>query len=190
MKRLAPVLIAAAIACSTVAGERQPEKLVASLQLGPGATVADLGTGSGFLLPRLAEAVGPEGRVLAQDISASALGKARKRAERRQLANVEFILGTEKDPKLPENGVDLVVTVNAYHHLDYPVEMLAGIRKGLRDGGRLAIVDYYKKGVFFSFHIRLDKDDVIKEVEANGFRLVSVGEHIPDSQYLAIFEKR
>lgn len=216
MKRLAVALILASLAGPQAAGDacgaygfqqgrreaerarpragrnqrRQPSKLVRSLELAPGATVADLGTGAGFLLPHLAEAVGPEGRVLAQDITEKILDRARKTAEKEQLANVDFILGTETDPKLPENGVDLVVTVNTYHHFDHPAEMLAGIRNSLRAGGRLAIVEYYKESFPGHMHMRLDKDGVIKEVEANGFHSVSDSEHVPGSQYMVVFELR
>ena len=75
--------------------------------------------------------------------------------------------------------------------------MLASLRRALREGGRLGIVEYYKRRGAMEGdpdralqHIRLDADDVVKEVEAGGFRLVSRKDHNPGSQYIAIFEKR
>jgi ubiquinone/menaquinone biosynthesis C-methylase UbiE len=177
---------------------QKPVELVEALGLKPGMTVADIGTGGGYMLPYLSRAVGPSGRVLAEDIFDEFLSKAKDKASADGLSNVEFIKGTEKNPNLPENSVDLALTLDAYHHYDYPGEMLAGIRGALKPGGRLVIVDFYRrKGAmgsnrdpeFVLKHIRLDRDDLIKEVEANGFRLVSKRDHIPDSQYMAVFEK-
>ncbi len=83
---------------------------------------------------------------------------------------------------------DLIVAVDSYHHFNYPKPMLAGLRAALKDGGRLAIMDYYKSGFRDPDHIRAEKPEVIKEIEAEGFRLVKEIEHVPDTQYLLIFE--
>jgi ubiquinone/menaquinone biosynthesis C-methylase UbiE len=166
------------------------DKLVAALNLRRGATVVDLGTGAGVLLPFLSQAVGPEGRVIAQDIIQEFLDKAAELARAKGLTNVEFLLGTEKDPRLEPGSADLILAVDSYHHFDYPEEMLAGIRRALRDGGRFVVVDYYQKSFRDPAHIRLEKGDVIREIEANGFRLLSNEEHIPGSQYRLVFRKR
>lgn len=166
------------------------DKLVAALNLRPGATVVDLGTGAGVLLPWLSRAVGPRGRVIAQDIIQEFLDKAAELARARGLDNVEFLLGSEKDPRLETASADLILAVDSYHHFDYPEEMLAGIRRALRDGGRFVVVDYYRKSFRDPAHIRLEKGEVVREIEANGFRLLSNEEHIPGSQYRLIFEKR
>lgn len=165
-------------------------KLVQALELSPGATVVDLGTGAGVLLPYLSRAVGPSGKVIAEDIHEDFLDAARKTARKEKLENVEYLLGGVKDPNLPENSADAIVAVDAYHHFSYPEEMLAGIRKGLKDGGRFVVVDYYKNGFRDPDHIRLDKPGVIKEIESNGFRLVENREHVPETQYMLVFEKR
>jgi predicted methyltransferase len=176
---------------------QKPAELVEAMQLRPGMTVADIGTGGGYMLPHLSRAVGTEGRVLAEDIFDEFLNNARKKAEADRLTNVEFIKGTEKSPNLPANSVDVALTLDAYHHYDYPADMLTGIRRALKREGRLVIVDYYRrKGAMnnrdaeFPFkHIRVDRDDLVKEVESNGFKLVSSREHIPNSQYMVVFVK-
>ncbi len=169
---------------------QKPKELMEALALQPGTTVADLGTGVGYLLPYLSAAVGPSGHVLAQDIFPDFLEKAREKAAKEKLANVTFFQGTEKNPNLPANSADVVLILDAYHHFDYPREMLEGIAKALGTGGRLVIVDYYKDGFGDPNHIRLDVGGVIEEIEANGFQLVSKADHIPQRQYLIVLKKK
>lgn len=170
--------------------ERQkPRELVAAMGLKPGMVVADVGTGTGYMLPFLSEAVGPGGRVLGEDIFPDFLADARTTAKEHKLGNVDFVQGTETDPSLPENGVDEVLALDTYHHWNYPEKMLAALHRELRDGGRLVLVEFHQHAAGLPLHhIRLDEADVIKEIEANHFRLVSKHEHTKD-QYMAIFEK-
>ena len=172
------------------------KELVSSLKIEPGSTVVDLGTGTGTLLKELSKAVGPQGRIVAEDIYADFLDRARERAKG-GLNNVEFVLGTEVDPKLPPGAADLVVVVDAYHHFGYPEQMLAGIKRGLRPGGRLAIVEYHKKhGAmevdpdFALTHVRAAADQVVREVEAAGYKLQWNREHAPGKQYIVMFRIR
>jgi ubiquinone/menaquinone biosynthesis C-methylase UbiE len=175
--------------------ERQkPRELVEAMQLRPGMTVADIGTGVGYMLPYLSQAVGTTGRVLAEDIFDDFLSQAKKRAADDKLSNVTFVKGTEHGPQLPADSVDVALALDSYHHYDYPADMLAGIRMGLKPGGRLVIVEYYKTkdampGGNALEHIRLNKPELIREVVAQQFKLLSSHDHIPNSQYMAIFEK-
>jgi ubiquinone/menaquinone biosynthesis C-methylase UbiE len=171
--------------------KQRPRELVASIGIKPGMTVADIGTGTGYLLPYLSDAVGPGGRVVGEDIFPDFLEKAERTAKFHQLANVEFVKGSETDPALAESGVDVAVALESYHHWNYPDKMLAALHRELRAGGRLVIVDYHPgAGGMPAHHIRLDAPDVIKEIEANHFRLVSQHEHGASGQYVAIFEKK
>jgi len=169
---------------------QKPRDLVAQLKLSPGMTVTDIGTGVGFMLPYLHEAVGPNGKIIAEDIFPDFLARAKATAASKQLNNVEFIHGTDKDPKLPPASIDVTLVLDVYHHFDFPEQMLAGIRSGLKPDGRLVIVDFYKEGFRDPKHIRLDEKDVIKEIEANGFELVSTGPFTPNRQYLATFRRK
>ncbi len=175
----------------------QPPELVSRLRITSGSTVVDLGTGIGTLLEHLSRAVGPGGRIIAEDIHSDFLDYARKRTGAAHLSNVEFVLGTEVDPKLPDNSADLVVVVDAYHHFDYPEQMLAAIKRSLRPAGRLGIVEYHKKrGAmevdpdFALTHIRAGSDEVVREVEAAGYTLLWRRDHAPDRQYIAMFQLR
>jgi ubiquinone/menaquinone biosynthesis C-methylase UbiE len=175
--------------------ERQrPRELVLAMGLKRGMAVADVGTGIGYMLPFLSRAVGPSGKVIAEDIFDDYLAAARIVAVNQKLANITFVKGTDKDPSLPASGLDEVLVLDAYHHFDYPEAMLAGIRKALKPDGKLVLVDYYKTAGAMPnnnalTHIRLNKPEVIKEIEANHFRLVSEREQIKDSQYMLILEK-
>lgn len=182
--------VAKTLAASDRDGRQKPKELVAALELQPGNTVVDLGTGVGYMLPFLSSAVGANGKVIAQDIFEDFLKQARATVAANNLHNVEFLHGTDQNPSLPANSVDLVFTLDAYHHFDYPDKMLANIRASLRDGGRFALVDFYKNGFRDPAHIRLDQDGVIKEVESNGFELIRKADHMPGTQYIAIFKKR
>jgi len=171
---------------------QKPVELVRAMPLQEGMVVADVGTGAGYMLPFLSRTVGAKGRVLAEDIQDDFLAKARAKAQSEKLGNISFIKGSETDPKLPEAAVDVALALDSYHHYDYPEKMLAGIRKGLKPGGKLVIVEYYKRANAMPNgraleHIRLDAPDVIKEIEANGFHLESQREHVKDSQYMLVF---
>jgi len=173
---------------------QKPGVLVREMGLQPGMTVADVGTGVGFMLPYLSRRVGPDGHVIAEDIFDDFLSAAKQTAEEQNLANVTFVKGSDADPNLPQGKVDIVLALDVYHHFDFPEKMLAAIHAALRDGGKLVIVEYYKRESAMPngralTHIRLDMPDVIKEVEANHFHLLEEKERIRDVQYMLILEK-
>ena len=174
--------------------KQKPGELIRAMGLQPGMTVADVGTGIGYMLPFLSRRVGADGHVIAEDIFDDFLASAKQRAENLKLPNVTFVKGTETDPKLPDAGVDIVLALDVYHHFDYPEKMLAAIHQSLKPGGKLVVVEYYKRQEAMPegralTHIRLDMADVIKEIEANHFHLMAEKEHVPDSQYLLILRK-
>ena len=126
--------------------EQRIGDIFAAMGLRPGAVVADIGAGQGFFTVRLAEAVTPNGRVLAVDISASVLRSLRSRVEQEGLKNVEVIEGTTADPRLPEAALDAALIVNAYHEMTEHQAMLEHIRRALKPGGRLVIIEPISKG--------------------------------------------
>ena len=107
----------------------------------PGMTVADIGAGEGYYTIRLAERVGADGRVLAQDIDEDALRRLGSRVEAERLDNVSIKLGAEDDPRLPENSFDRVFLVHMYHEVTEPYAFLWRLAPALRQGGQVVVVD-------------------------------------------------
>jgi ubiquinone/menaquinone biosynthesis C-methylase UbiE len=173
--------------------ERQkPKELVAALELKPGMVVADIGTGAGYMLPYLSEAVGTSGKIFAEDIYPDFVETAKKKAG--SLKNVEFVLGNEKATNLPPASVDVLFALDAYHHFNYPRDLLADFKLVLKNDGRLIIVEYHKNKESMANgraleHIRVGVDDAIKEIESAGWKLVSRKDFIPRVQWMAVFQK-
>ena len=115
--------------------------IFAALGAVPGTVVADVGAGGGFFTERLARAVGPDGRVLAVDVDASALGRIADRVRAAGLTNVETVHGRVDDPTLPAASLDGALIVNAYHEMREHQAMLTRIRDALKPTGRLVIVE-------------------------------------------------
>jgi len=122
------------------AWQRVPDVL-AAMGVQPGAVVADIGAGDGFFTTRLATAVTPTGRVYAVDISRNALNQLETRVSSQGLTNVEAVLGATNDPRLPDGSLDAALIVNAYHEMREHQAMLAAIRRALKPGGRLVILE-------------------------------------------------
>jgi SAM-dependent methyltransferase len=117
------------------------DEVFAALDVDEGDWIADVGAGDGFFSLRLSPRVGPLGRVLAEDINEDVLRDLQQRARREGLLNIETILGAADDPRLPAGVLHGVLVVNAYHEMDRYQAMLGGIKRALRPGGRLVILD-------------------------------------------------
>jgi len=176
----------------------RPREIVDQIDLQPGESVADVGTGAGFMLPYLSRAVGDTGTVYAEDIYQDFLDQAMTRTFTLELKNIKFILGTDKDPNLPASTLSGVLMLDVYNYLDYPEAILGHVRDSLVSDGKLVIVDYYKRrGAMPKSDpdrpldiIRLDENDLINEVTANGFRVKDKHELVPKSQYIVTFVKK
>jgi ubiquinone/menaquinone biosynthesis C-methylase UbiE len=167
---------------------QRPDEIVRALGLRPGATVADLGAGTGYFSRRLAAAVGPDGVVFAVDTEPNLVVHLRARAEREGTANVIPILASAANPRLPPASCDVVLIVDTYHHIDDRLVYLRGLRRVLRSGGRVVVVDWHKRPLPVGPppEHKLDRAVVVDEMIRSGFRLADEPDVLP-YQYLLIF---
>jgi cyclopropane fatty-acyl-phospholipid synthase-like methyltransferase len=171
--------------------EEAPTKLVEGLELKPGMVVADVGVGTGYFAFRMAPKVGEAGKVLGVDIQPEMLAKLKARAAELGVKNVEGVLGAEQDPKLPAGQVDLVLMVDVYHEFSHPYEMMTAIRKALKPGGRVALVEYRKEdpAVPIKEVHKMAEAQARREMQAVGLEWIKTVGTLP-RQHLMLFEKR
>ncbi|MGK2910716.1 MAG: class I SAM-dependent methyltransferase [Sphingobium sp.] len=122
--------------------EEDPKKLLDALEIKEGMSIADIGAGSGYHAFRMAPLVGAKGKVYAVDIQKEMLDLISAKAKKDGVANVETVLGEEKDPKLKEASVDLILMVDVYHEFAFPYEMTEKMVAALKPGGRIAFVEF------------------------------------------------
>ncbi len=161
--------------------EEDPAQMLGQLGLKAGMVVCDMGCGNGFYSLTLAEKVGPTGKVLAVDIQPQMLQMLSRRAAEAKLENIDMILGTVTDPKLPTEAVDLILMVDVYHEFSHPQAMLAAIRKSLKPNGRIALVEFREEdpSVPIKPEHKMSKRQILKEYAENGFKVGAEYDGLP-----------
>jgi len=148
--------------------------IVDAADVKPGQVVADVGAGTGLFTRLLAARVGPQGRVYAVDIARAFVDGNLARARAARLNNVVGVVSTQADTRLEEGSVDVAFVCDTYHHFEDPKAMLASIRRALRPGGTLVVVDFERipgtSPDWILKHVRAGKEDFRREIEAAGFR--------------------
>ncbi len=170
--------------------EEQPRLAVRLLDLKPGMKVADVGAGSGYYTELLSRAVGPSGAVFATDIQPAMLRILDERIRTKSLGNVQTVLSTESDPRLPNNSLDLILLVDVYHEFSQPQAMLRGLRAALKPSGRLVLLEFRKEDpqVPIRPEHKMSVADVRTELEAEGLRFQQVLNGLP-WQHILVFLK-
>ena len=162
--------------------------VVQELNLKPGMDVADIGAGTGFFSLLFAQKVSKIGNVFAVDVTDDFILNINRRASEKNLKNIHGVLSNQKDTLLAPNSIDMAFVCDTYHHFEYPQTMLASIRRALRIGGELIIIDFRKQaGVSSAWvmsHVKNDKRAVIKEVEQAGFQLHSESDLLKTNYFL------
>jgi ubiquinone/menaquinone biosynthesis C-methylase UbiE len=171
--------------------EEQPQRAIDALSIPKGATVADIGAGSGYMTALLARKVGPAGKVYANDIQARMLDLLRRYIAQQKLTNVEPVLGAIDDPKLPADAIDFALMVDVYHEFSEPQKMLRGIRTALKPDGRMALIEYRGEdpSVPIKPEHKMTVAQVRAEIEPEGFRFIKTIEVLP-IQHIVIFMRR
>jgi SAM-dependent methyltransferase len=161
--------------------EEHSDALVQALEIREGSRVADLGAGTGYFTWRLARSVGPTGRVIAVDIQPRMLDLAAKTVTEHGLDNVDYVLGRERDPRLPAASLDMVFIAHAYHEFSDPEAIMEAVRRSLKPGGRLAVVEYAKerkRAPAAPLH-KMSFDEIRDEIETMGFDLDQILDFLP-----------
>lgn len=171
--------------------EENPTKAVELLDLKPGMVVADIGAGVGYYSLRIAQRVGPTGKVFANEIQPEMLSLLKKRLRDQKVKNIEMVLGTERDPKLPAGSCDLILMVDVYHEFSHPQEMLRRLREALKDDGRLVLLEFRKEDPYVPIRPehKMSVKEAKLEVEEEGYQLAQVKEDLP-WQHILIFKKK
>jgi SAM-dependent methyltransferase len=161
--------------------EERPERLIQALHIRSGAAVADVGSGTGYFTWRLAEQVGPKGKVYAVDVQQSMLDLTKATVAKHNLSNVEYVLATDENPRLPDRSVDLVFIAYAYHEFGDPDAMMAGVRRALKPGGRVVILEYAKESKIAPaspLH-KMSFEEIRREIESMGFVVDQLLDFLP-----------
>jgi glutathione peroxidase-family protein/ubiquinone/menaquinone biosynthesis C-methylase UbiE len=169
--------------------EEKTTEMMPQLGLKAGMNVADIGSGNGYHTLLMAEMIGKEGAAYAVDVQPEMLALLKKRAADAGIENVKYILNSYWDAKLPENSIDLALMVDVYHEFSHPEQMLASIRKALRPGGRVALVEFRLEDDTVPIKLlhKMSKEQIMREFPANGFKLVESYDKLP-WQHLMFFE--
>lgn len=161
--------------------EERPDVLIDALHIRPGATVADIGSGTGYFTWRLAQRVGPAGKVYAVDVQEDMLDRTKATVAEHKVANVEYVLATESSPRLPERSIDLAFIAYAYHEFGDPEAMMAAIRRALKPGGRVLVLEYAKESKIAPaspLH-KMSFEEIRREIEPMGFVVDQLLDFLP-----------
>jgi ubiquinone/menaquinone biosynthesis C-methylase UbiE len=169
-------------------------EILAALELKPGMHVADIGAGTGLISRLIAEQVGPTGMVYAVDVAKNMVDHIARTAAEQKLANLKAVLGDPRSPNLAPASVDVICIIDAYHHFEYPKEMLAEIKKALRPDGTLLLIDFKRvQGVsrpYILNMVRAGEGTFTDEFIDAGFQVVERRADMFPENYLLKFRHR
>jgi len=168
---------------------QKPHEVITALKLKEGEVIADIGAGSGYFTFRLAHHVGDTGRVYAVDVGADMIVHLNRRIRDLQSKNVVTILAAPDDPLLADASVDRFFICDTWHHIEDHPRYLALLKKMLKPGGQIVMVDFKKEQTPMGppMEMRIDRADLVKEMEKNGFRVAAEHTFLP-YQYFLVFK--
>jgi ubiquinone/menaquinone biosynthesis C-methylase UbiE/mono/diheme cytochrome c family protein len=161
--------------------EERPDVLLDALHIRSGAVVADIGAGTGYFTWRLAQRVGPGGRVYAVDVQQEMLDRTKEAVDGRKLSNVEYVLASDGSARLPAGSIDLAFVAYTFHEFAEPLETVESIKRALKPGGRLFVLEYAKESAIAPaspLH-RMSFDEIRREIEPLGFAIEQLLDFLP-----------
>ncbi|GDX92942.1 methyltransferase [Planctomycetia bacterium] len=167
-------------------------EILKAIGLRPTDVVADIGAGTGLFTRLFAAQLGPEGRVIAVDIAKKFLDHIEVTSRERNLRNVETLLCTDDSTRLPPNSVDVAFICDTYHHFEFPQKTMTSLRKAMKPGGRVIVVDFRRvQGESTEWtmnHVRAGQEVFEAEITQAGFRRVKEVQGLLKENYMLVFE--
>lgn len=170
--------------------EENPDGALDAMNIRPGQTIADLGSGVGYMTIRMAKRVGPTGKIYGVDLQPGMLAELEKNAKAAGVSNIVPVLGEPADPKLPEGQIDMILMVDVYHEISQPQAMIRKLRQALKPDGRLILLEYRAEDPSIPINPdhKMTVEQVRAEIEPEGFKLQPPIETLP-RQHLLILTK-
>ncbi len=167
----------------------QPQHVLEALNLKSTDVVADIGAGTGYFSFRITLLL-PKGKVLAVDIQPEMLDIIDFLKQENHITNVEPILGSVTNPNLPDESIDLALMVDAYHEFEYPHEMMEGVVRSLKPGGRVVLVEYRQENPLIPIKAlhKMTQKQARQEMKAVGLQWLETKNFLPQ-QHVMVFEK-
>jgi arsenite methyltransferase len=167
---------------------QKPHEVLTALNLKPGEVIADIGAGSGYFTFRLAHQVGDKGKIYAVDVSPDMILHINRRIRELKTSNVVTILADPDDPLLPDHSVNRFFICDVWHHVENQTKYLSLMKKMLKPGGEVIMIDFHKKELPVGppMKMRIAREDLIKQMESNGFRRAKEHTFLP-YQYFLVF---
>ncbi len=167
---------------------QKPHEVITALNLKDGEVVADIGAGSGYFALRFAQHVGAKGRVYGVDINPDMIVYMNRRIRDLKLKNVTTILAAPDDPLLPDSSIDRFFICDTWHHIADKAHYLALMKKMLKPGGQIIMIDFQKKDLPVGppDEMKISREDLIRQMEVNGFKLAAEHPILP-YQYFLVF---
>lgn len=168
---------------------QKPHEVITALKLKEGEVIADIGAGSGYFTFRLAHHVGDTGRVYAVDVGADMIVHLNRRIRDLKLKHVVTILAAPDDPLLADASVDRFFICDTWHHIDNHDRYLPLLKKMLKPGGQVVMIDFKKEPTPMGppMEMRIDRADLVKEMEKHGFKVTAEHTFLP-YQYFIVFK--
>jgi arsenite methyltransferase len=170
---------------------QKPQQVIQALNLRQGEVVADIGAGSGYFSFRLAQHVGPTGRVYAVDVAPDMILHLNRKIRSTGVQNVVTILADANDPLLPDASVDRFFICDTWHHIEKQTQYLSLMKKMLKPGGQIVMIDFQKKELPVGprVEMKIAREDLIRQMESEGFELIKEHTFLP-YQYFLIFQQK
>lgn len=149
-----------------------PDKIMDAIGVKPGMVIGEVGAGTGFFTFYLSQRIGNEGFIYANDISIRGLESIRSRAQNEGIGNIMTVTGGIDDPLFPVNNLDMSVMVYVLHEITHPVPFLKNLKKYLKNGGLLVIIERRTNEDKYHIPAFLGSSEVLSFADESGFEHV------------------